>query len=201
MMIVLGLGANMASRWGSPRQTLERTTSLCGIHGVYVKDRAPIYESAPLGVREQPAFVNTVVSASTNLTPDALLRAVKALEAEAGRRRQRRWGPRALDIDILDYAGRVINWPSLPRRPLRMEARRAAMSRVRPDMRTYGRPSLMTPHPQLHLRAFVLQPLVDILPRWHHPVTGESARQLLAGLPRATGQHEGDVMRVLRDTA
>jgi len=198
MRIVLGLGANVDSVWGAPAQTIRHILSLCGVNGIWVEARSPFYESAPLGIQRQADFVNAVVVARTSLPPDALLSKLKMLERKAGRVQTRRWGPRPLDIDILDYAGRVINWSAPVFRTLRHNARMQARMHVSPSARTRRRPALVTPHPQLHLRPFVLQPLMDVLPRWHHPVTGESAAQLLSGLPREPG--EGHIQRMLADT-
>jgi len=199
MRIVLGLGANVNSVWGPPTQTIRHVQSLFGVNGICVEVRSPFYESAPLGIQEQADFVNTVIVAQTTLPPEALLKRLKRLECEAGRRRNRRWGPRPLDIDILDYAGRVINWHATHYRTLRHEAKAQAGTHLLPVERTRRRPALVTPHPQLHLRPFVLQPLIDVLPWWHHPVTGESVGQLLRGLPRGAG--EGHIQRVLADAA
>jgi 2-amino-4-hydroxy-6-hydroxymethyldihydropteridine diphosphokinase len=199
MRIVLGLGANMNSVWGAPAQTIRHLPHLFGVNGICVEVRSPLYESAPLGIQEQADFVNAVVVARTALPPVALLSKLKRLELEAGRQNTRVWGPRPLDIDILDYAGRAINWPRPHSRTLRHEARAQAGIHLSPVARTRARPALVTPHPQLHLRPFVLQPLMDVLPRWHHPVTGESVGQLLRALPREDG--EGHIQRVLADAA
>lgn len=199
MRIVLGLGANVNSVWGAPAQTIRHTLHLFGVNGVCVKACSPFYASAPLGIQEQADFVNAVAVARTALPPAALLNTLKRLEREAGRHETRRWGPRPLDIDILDYAGRVINWPQPKLRTLRHEARKQAGIHRSPAERTRRRAALSIPHPQLHLRPFVLQPLMDVNPRWHHPVTGESVAQLLGALPREPG--DGHIQSVMNDAA
>ena len=196
MTIVLGLGANMQSAWGPPIHTMLRVTHLLGVYRIDVKGQSPIYESEPLGVRAQANFANAVVVADTSLPPQALLRTLKSLERSAGRRSKQRWGPRPLDIDILDYAGLVTHWPAVKPRSL-LHLARSQAPRERAAARTSLRPPLVLPHPQLHLRAFALQPLVDIMPRWHHPVTGESAAQLLNALPRDARSAQGRIRRVL----
>lgn len=199
MRVVLGLGANVKSSWGAPAQTIRQIPHIFRMNGIGIEARSSLYLSAPLGIQEQADFVNAVVIARTSLPPDALLSALKRLERAAGRCQTQRWGPRPLDIDILDYAGRVINWQASNFLTLRHEARRLTGIHLSPAERTQHRPALVAPHPQLHLRPFVLQPLMDVLPRWHHPVTGESVGQLLKGLPREAS--EGHIQRVLADAA
>jgi 2-amino-4-hydroxy-6-hydroxymethyldihydropteridine diphosphokinase len=98
------------------------------------------------------------------VAPAALLRLIKRIERRAGRRLGVRWGPRCLDIDILDNGGRRLGWPR--------------------RRRQQGR--LMLPHPEMHLRAFVLVPLLEVDPHWRHPTLAVSGRTLLARLPRAS---------------
>ena len=119
--------------------------------GVVVSCRAPacascgrskIYATAPLGPGRQAPYLNAVLLLEADVAPAALLRLLKGLERRAGRRFGPRWGPRCLDIDVLDYGGRRVGWP--PRR------------------RERGR--LVLPHPEMHRRAFVLVPLLEIAP-------------------------------------
>jgi 2-amino-4-hydroxy-6-hydroxymethyldihydropteridine diphosphokinase len=193
-MIVLGLGANMESRWGSPTQTVEHALSLFGTHGVFVKERSPLYTSAPLGVSAQANYINAAVTARTALPPDALLRVLKAMEGQAGRRGGKRWGPRPLDIDILDYDGRVMNWPTRKPAALAPVSRRIASASSHTPAPKAGPRQLVLPHPQLHLREFVLAPLADIAPRWHHPVTGEPVAGLLRAIRDSAPRREGRVL-------
>lgn len=189
----------MDSVWGAPAHTIRYAMSLFGVNGICVKARSPFYESAPLGVRDQSDFVNAVVAVRTTLPPESLLRVLKRLERKAGPRSGTRWGPRPLDIDILDYAGRIINWPAVGRHGLSCDVRSQVPAARSPGARHLRRSGLVTPHPQMHLRAFVLQPLVDILPRWHHPVSGESACQFLRALPPDKRGHEGQIRRMLSE--
>jgi 2-amino-4-hydroxy-6-hydroxymethyldihydropteridine diphosphokinase len=87
-----------------------------------------------------------------------LLRTFKQLERAAGRRFGRHWGPRPLDLDIIDVRGTVLNWPPLHR----------------------VRGGLILPHPEMAARAFVLVPLKEIAPHWHHPGLHRTIDQLLA---------------------
>jgi len=118
-----------------------------------------------MGPGRQARYLNMVLVVETALPPATLLRTVKRLERQAGRRSGRHWGPRSLDIDILDYQGRRIGWP-----PAR-----------------HRRDWLVLPHPELHSRAFVLIPLREVLPKWRHPVLGVTLPALLSQLPRRRG--------------
>lgn len=129
----LGLGANI----GDPLAQLRWAVRELDRHpAVRVVATASLYGSKPVGVTDQPDFLNTVVEVRTSLSPLDLLRNALDLERRAGRVRQRRWGPRPLDIDLLWYDGRVI----------RQE------------------PELIVPHPRLAERAFVLVPWAEIAP-------------------------------------
>jgi 2-amino-4-hydroxy-6-hydroxymethyldihydropteridine diphosphokinase len=129
---LLGLGANL----GDPVATLlEAKTRLNSIGRVTAA--SSLYRTPPWGVADQPPFVNAALALETALDPDALLAALKSLERALGRVASIRWGPRALDVDILDYEG------------------------VRRDD-----PVLTIPHARLFERAFVLVPLAEIEPAY-----------------------------------
>jgi 2-amino-4-hydroxy-6-hydroxymethyldihydropteridine diphosphokinase len=105
-----------------------------------------------------------VLLVQAHMAPAALLRLIKRIERQAGRRLGARWGPRSLDVDILDFGGRRLGWP--------------------PRGRPRGR--LILPHPEMHRRAFVLVPLLEVDPHWRHPLHAVAGRTLLARLPWAT---------------
>src|SRR5262249_54506970 len=104
---------------------------------------------------------NQVALLATGLAAPALLRLLKQIEAQAGRRGGRPWGARTLDLDIIDYKGMTLNWSGSPK----------GMPRAR------ARP-LVLPHPQLQQRPFVLRPLLDVVPNWRHPSLKLSAGEL-----------------------
>jgi 2-amino-4-hydroxy-6-hydroxymethyldihydropteridine diphosphokinase len=126
----LGLGANL----GDPIETLRAARARLGDHGTVVAVSS-LYRTPAWGVTEQPPFVNAALTLETALEPRPLLHALKALEAELGRVASFRWGPRAIDLDILTYGERRID-----------------------------EPDLTVPHARLAERAFVLVPLAEIDP-------------------------------------
>ncbi len=145
---LLLLGANLGRRRAALSQAVARLSRLPGGR---VLARSRLYDTAPVGPSRK-RYLNLAVRCRTALSPMGLLVELKRLEALAGRRPGPRWGPRPLDIDILDYAGR------------RLKSR-----------------WLTLPHPRAAARAFVLAPVCDIAPRWK-PDGRTSAARLLERL-------------------
>ena len=162
--LLLALGANLHGPWGSPREALQRAASELGRSGLVLLRASHLYATAPVGPGRQASYLNAVLLLRSGVAPGALLRLVKAIERRAGRRLGTRWGPRPLDIDILDYGGRRLGTTRTRRR----------------------RGSLVLPHPEMHRRPFVLVPLLEVDPHWQHPVLGRSARTLFALSSRAS---------------
>jgi 2-amino-4-hydroxy-6-hydroxymethyldihydropteridine diphosphokinase len=148
----IGLGSNLQD----PCSQLQRAfVDLEGLPDTRVVARSSLYRSAPLGCPDhfpnQPDFVNAVAKIVTGLTPQALLQALLQIEHRHGRERTFRNAPRTLDLDVLLYD----------------------------DMQLHE-PGLTIPHPQMHLRAFVLQPLLEIAPDIRIPGVGQAQQSLLA---------------------
>ena len=157
-MILIGLGSNVSGIWGTPAQTINAALQALNEGPIMlVKSSMPIV-TVPFGNVHQPDFVNAVAIIKTALSPQALLRRLHMIEKRAGRRRARRWGPRTLDLDILDYNGLIIH------------------------PRTNSSASLRLPHAGIALRTFVLQPIVEIAPRWHHPISHQTAAFMIQKL-------------------
>jgi len=154
-LILVGLGANLPSpQNGPPKTTLKAALAALERRGVRVRKRSRWYSSAPVPPSDQPRFVNAVVVVETELSPEALLAALHAVERDFGRHRTVQDAARPIDLDLLAYGGLVR--PQVP--PL-------------------------VPHPRLAERAFVLLPLCDVAPDWRHPILGKTARELAAALP------------------
>ncbi len=149
MRAFLGLGGNL----GDPPAQFSQALALLDGAGVRTIRRSSLYRSPPLGP-PQPEYVNAVVEVETGLEPAALLRAILGVEQQLGRKRDQRWGPRTLDIDVLLYGATAV-----------------------------ALPGLTVPHPRLAARAFVLVPLAELEPRARPPGLGKTAEELLARLP------------------
>lgn len=173
-MIIISFGSNVTSRWGNPPTTILRACDELNSASISIIRLSALYSTAPYGIVNQPAFVNAAAVIDSALSPIALLILLKNIEAKAGRRSSLRWGPRPLDIDIIDYKAQVFNWHERNRHRL-----------------GYTRQKLILPHPEIQSRIFVLRPLQDIAPNWHHPVTGASVSQLLVKL---RCKNEGNIL-------
>jgi 2-amino-4-hydroxy-6-hydroxymethyldihydropteridine diphosphokinase len=160
--LLLALGANLAGPWGPPNETLRRAQRELSCAGLRILASSHIYETAPLGPGRQAPYLNAVLLLEAHAAPAALLRLIKHIERRAGRRLGARWGPRCLDIDILDYGCRRLGWPKRRRQ----------------------RGQLILPHPEMHARSFVLVPLLEVDPHWRHPALAVAGRTLLARLGR-----------------
>lgn len=128
--------------------------ALAACKGCVLEAESPFYETEPVDFEDQSWFINGVARLRTCLEPEALLQQLHAIERAMGRRREgRKSGPRILDLDILFFNDWIVHTTDL-----------------------------QFPHPRLHKRRFVLQPLCDIAPELVHPVLGETIRSLLASL-------------------
>ena len=141
---VLALGANLGDRMATLQSALE---ALAAVPGIDVAAVSGVWETAPVGGPPQPDYLNAVVLVRTGLTAAALLAAGHGIEAALGRRRELRWGPRSLDIDVIAYADRVI-----------------------------ADGDVQVPHPRAAERAFVLAPWNQVDPRAVLPGTAGPRR-------------------------
>ena len=150
--VYLALGSNLGDR----AQFLARAREGLAGAGIRLVRASREADTAPVGVTEQPRFLNQVLEVETSLAPPALLTAIKELETDLGRMARTRWGPREIDIDILLYGSDVVH-----------------------------EGALQIPHPELPNRRFLLELLAELDPQLVHPGTGETVTAMLQRVPAA----------------
>lgn len=151
--VFIAIGSNLGDRRANCEKAIEY---LKYSPGVSVKKESSFSETAPWGVKDQPAFINAAVEIETDLAPRELLLLLKDIEGRIGRKTRERWGPREIDLDIIFYGERIIK-----------------------------EEGLTVPHPQAHKRLFVMEPLAELAPDFVHPVlkkkVGDIFTELIAG--------------------
>ena len=154
--ILVALGANLPSRVGSPRETLEAAIEELERRGVKVLARSRWFRSEPVPASSQDWYINGVIEADCDLDAPGLLALLHETETLFGRERAERNAARVLDLDLIAWRDDI--------------------------RREQGPPEL--PHPRMQDRAFVLLPLADIAPDWVHPASGHSLSTLIKSLPQ-----------------
>jgi 2-amino-4-hydroxy-6-hydroxymethyldihydropteridine diphosphokinase len=153
---------SLGSNVADRAKNLRDATTALGKAGIQVTRVSSLYETEPVDYLDQAWFLNMVIAAETELEASQLLHALRAIETQMGSKKLIAKGPRLIDMDILLYGDQVIDTPEL-----------------------------QVPHPRMHLRRFVLQPLAEIAPDVRHPVSGQTATEMLTQTP------DGSAVRVL----
>ena len=154
-MILIALGANLPSRYGTPEDTLKAAIEAMQARGIDVVAQSSVWLTAPVPVSDQPWFRNAVIRVETSLKTRELMRVLHDVEAEFGRVRMKRNEARVLDLDLLAYNDEIIN-----------------------------EDGFIVPHPRMHDRAFVLKPLQEVGEGWKHPVLQRFIDDLISNLPK-----------------
>jgi len=147
--VFLLLGSNLGDREAYLKKAIDLIETELG---VAVK-KTSVYETEAWGKTDEPNYLNQVVQVDTTLSARQVLEKILQIEIRMGRVRERKWGSRIIDIDILFYGQHMIN-----------------------------EPGLIVPHPELHNRRFTLEPLSEIVPDLEHPVLKKSIFQLKSEL-------------------
>jgi 2-amino-4-hydroxy-6-hydroxymethyldihydropteridine diphosphokinase len=165
----IALGANLGDRERTLHSAIASLRQLGSVAAV-----SSFYETAPVGMVEQPDFLNAVVALRTALPPQQLMVVLLRIEQQHGRDRSASVpkGPRTLDLDLLSYGDVMMETPTLT-----------------------------LPHPSLAERRFVLVPLTEIAPQWRHPVSGKTAADLLAEISPPGGESRQTIRKLNSSTS
>lgn len=151
MKVFIGIGSNM----GDPLNNCLKAIGMIGqAKSCHVMRRSSFYRTEPVGYKNQDWFVNCVILVETELAPHMLLTRLQEIEYAMGRKREIKWGPRCIDLDIILYGDLIIRDEKL-----------------------------IIPHPFMHKRRFVLIPMNEIASNVIHPVLNKTVKELLNELP------------------
>ncbi len=156
-MIFLGLGSNLSSKYGDRFANINLAILFLDTYGIKVIKKSSFYKTPSYPDRENPKFINVVISVETNLPPVDLMSVLIFIEEKLKRKRVKKNDPRTCDIDIIDYNSQVLNLK-------------------------YNNLDFKVPHKELASRNFVLFPLREISPMWKHPKTKETINNLIQKL-------------------
>ncbi len=151
---------SLGSNLGDRIINLHHAIELISNRGISTIGVSSFYETEPWGYKGQPPFINAALEVEVALNARELLSTLKSIELEMGREESPRWGPRLIDIDIIFFGNEIVSYPELT-----------------------------IPHPLMHKRLFVLEPLVEIAPDFIHPLFNKNIKTLLEELNEKHYKH------------
>ena len=157
-MIFLALGSNLSSSFGDRFENINLSISYLEGYKIQIIKKSNFYETYSYPNKENPKFINIVISVKTYLSPVDLMSVLLFIEIKLERKRNTKNDPRTCDIDIIDYNNQVLDFK-------------------------YKNLNLTVPHKELIFRNFVLLPLQEIAPEWKHPITKKNISTLIDKLP------------------
>lgn len=166
---IIALGANLPSTVGGEIHSFRYATLQMMHFGLHISAVSRFFQTPSYPNPADPPFINATIMAKTRCSASALLPILHEIESKLNRKREQRWAARTLDLDLLDFNGCIL--PDLETAKKWQKLSRDEQPLVAPD-------ELVLPHPRLHERAFVLEPLCDIAPQWRHPLLGQTAQEL-----------------------
>lgn len=171
---LIAVGSNKSSRVGDVICTVNDGISALESADLQILAKSRFFRSPAFPENSGPDYINAAISVATHLSPVALLERLHTVEATFGRTRETRWAARTLDLDLIDYNGKVLPdpetqdyWRNLPL---------SVQKTIAPER-------LILPHPRVQDRAFVLIPLKDVVKDWVHPVTRQNLTKMCNALP------------------
>lgn len=171
--VIIALGGNLPLSGKGPKELIQSSVERLADKLGVIERQSHWYRTSAVPAGTGPDFVNGAVLVNTKLTPQRVLAELHRIESDMGRERSLRWGPRTVDLDLIAADSAILpdpdawrHWYDLP-----------------PDRQTTETPDqLILPHPRMQDRAFVLVPMMDIVPDWRHPALKRTVAEMHAEL-------------------